>query len=471
MAANPNEATVRGICVVLHEGAVMFDQNTNFTRDILGVMPAIQHPQNLTTGFKQIINNTPATNFFLSHMPTINFTYKLQWVTNVATGLLVGIRSLCTHATADVNVALAGELLHTAYVTPDHVFVTDAMRVDYALLDFVTIKAQWHVQHKLLNAGVNSAALQQQARDNHPLMQNIPTNQPCYQVVPSLYNNQGYDINSAVQDGYNVVLREKLLMFKTMNHVYPVDIYNRQFGEWWPLQLQDFNLRFEDDIKLQELIQPHTQIMHDGNPITAFRSTLVKTKLYIRSRDSGRQEDKPLDGLNYSHPLINRFRGVGAVECVASGVLPDLFFIYCEREYTPIMTIYQPPKVTRIRLKVRDQHYRMYEGEQIGKADIISATRRNSNKMADMGDLYKRFGGALLKVSDFGSLLDDQLQTFATKLKFTVDHEDEPILDNKDDEYKAHILLPVRTTVLFVFRDGVVLNGKYDQMEFRQTNL
>ncbi len=471
LAANPNQAQVRGVCVVLHEGPVLFDQNTHFLRDVLAVIPPTQHPQNLTTGIKRIINSNFPTNFFQSLLPTINFVYKIQWVITVATGAFVVNRTLCTHPTQNVVFAFAGQQIYQAYVSESHAYVTPAMRVAYGLLDFILFKAAWHNQQKALNGGVNGAALQQTARDNHPLTREIPTDQPCFQVVPALYNNQGYDINEAVHDGFRVVLREKLLMFKTMNHVYPFDIYNRQFGEWWPIQLQDFNLRFEDDFKLQELVAP-SQIMSDDQSLQSVTGSCVNTRLYIRSRDSGRQEEKPLDGINYSHPFIQRFQGIGEVECIASGVLPDLFFIYGERVYTPTKCVFHPPKVSSIQLKVKNQPYRMYEGGRISQYDIRSATRRNSHKMANADKLGARFGGALFKVSDFGSLLDSQLQTFSTNLSFTVDYENEPAQDNnKDAEYNNHISLPVRTTVLFVFRDGVVLNGKYDQMEFRQTNL
>ena len=61
--------------------------------------------------------------------------------------------------------------------------------------------------------------------------------------------------------------------------------------------------------------------------------------------------------------------------------------------------------------------------------------------------------------------------SYKTELEFVLSYEQEPREQCDIDSYERTIQQDVRGTVLFVHRGSVILEGKYDQMQFMRSNL
>lgn len=333
-------------------------------------------------------------------------------------------------------------------------------------------------------------------------------------ISPGFLENVGVNVvrPTVYRNTANIQLREKLFAYKTANFLAPFKIY-QQFGEFYPLQLQDYTLRFEMSSDFSQLIS-HYQ----SRDIINTAETRIKnikggeTIIYVRSRDSANQEDKELERIAYLYPEIERFTKRTpydqdiVVKCLCGSPIPDYFFIYIER--VAGSNVYdtfenEPPKVKTIYIKRNGQQIRIYNQTQLSKFDLVDMTRRNSHPRADMKQLYEEFGGVLISKYDLGTLLDEQVTTYLLDLEFSIELELEPnnepvartepglivyledqfndndalqthwdgVQDEADTRYIARTHLDTQTTVLFLYENGSRLEGDALKMEFKKTTI
>ena len=312
-----------------------------------------------------------------------------------------------------------------------------------------------------------------------------------------------------LRDTASVKLREKLFGYKTVNFLNPFKLY-RQFGEWYPLALQDYRLSFNMSQDFSQLIlHNQSRDLHQTNAAISIKE--IKggdTTIYVRSRDSEHQEDKELEKVLYVYPEMKRFTKVTPhnepiiVKCVCGTPIPDYFFLYIERIDDAIYQRFEneSPKVVGLSIKRNGQQIRIYNETQLSKFDLLDMTRRNSHPRADMRQLYEEFGGVLINRYDLGTLLDEQVTTYELNLEFTIVLELEPnsetvsktesnLLAAVDDavgnlnlsaaetasqqaanaRYDLRIQQDTRATVLFLYDGGSRLEGTSVKMEFVQT--
>ena len=115
----------------------------------------------------------------------------------------------------------------------------------------------------------------------------------------------------------------------------------------------------------------------------------------------------------------------------------------------------------------------MYEDSSLTERDLFDVTRRNSHPEADLKQLYKEFGGVLIRRSDLGNLLDDQLDIGNIELEFEVEwkaEEDTRSTDNPVPDYYTHrTAQSCKAHCVFVYVDGNRLQGTSRLMDFTQT--
>jgi hypothetical protein len=324
-------------------------------------------------------------------------------------------------------------------------------------------------------------------------------------IVP-FFIGESVCVPTKVENQYTVKLREKLFGYKTVGFLKPFQIYNDQFGEFFPLALQDYNLTFDMQNDIYQLIGLNQLTKYGVKNIISDES-----RIFIRSKDGVNQDDKELEKVAYSYPEIQRYTSLtkhtgetvaGAVAkavvmCRSGAIMPDYFFVYAERRDTTGGYSNEPPKVVQLEIRRNQQSIRMYHDTVMTKHDILDMTRRNSHPRADQKQLYSDYGGVLISRYDIGTILDDQLDTKLLELEFTVTLEREPsevipvgilpdMVDELDNQhgnnlvsdqvqerivdaearYRARIQKDTQTTVLFIWGDGSNLAGNARKMEF-----
>jgi hypothetical protein len=312
-----------------------------------------------------------------------------------------------------------------------------------------------------------------------------------------------------------VTLREKLFGYKTLNCLQPSKIFP-QFGEYYPITLQDYRLSFQLNSSARHLFK-HSQTTGIGTDVEIGKVLVAHpTRVYVRSRDSEVQSDKELIKANFFYPEIERFQTVTShvgevvatpmakvqIKCVTGSRLPDYFFFYVER-ITADLGVYEHecPKIESIKIKRNSQATRIYTGGTITKYDLYDCTRRNSHPRADLEELFREYGGVLLSKFDVGTLLSSQLATFRLDLEFEIELAREPnnedvlsinqgfldVLDAgalangnveqeitaqraaADARYLERIVYDTQTTVLFIYENGSNLVGEPRKLVFKKT--
>ena len=176
-----------------------------------------------------------------------------------------------------------------------------------------------------------------------------------------------------------VTLREKLFGYKTLNCLQPDKIFP-QFGEYYPITLQDYRLSFQLNSSARHLFKnSQTKAINQANPVVQIGKVLVanQTRVYVRSRDSEVQSDKELIKANFFYPEIERFQTITShvgevvdgpiadvhIKCVTGSRLPDYFFFYVER-ISEDLGLYQHecPKIESIKITRNSQATRIYTG-------------------------------------------------------------------------------------------------------------
>ena len=106
--------------------------------------------------------------------------------------------------------------------------------------------------------------------------------------------------------------------------------------------------------------------------------------------------------------------------------------------------------------------------------ELWQITRRNSHPLADFSDLQKTRGGVLINVADVG---DFKFQEYATQYdRFEptfseISVAEEPTLLSEDPQFSGDMIqniqaLPVKVTVMFIYPDGIRLQGDKN-LEFK----
>jgi hypothetical protein len=323
-------------------------------------------------------------------------------------------------------------------------------------------------------------------------------------------NSANVCVPENVENEYALTLREKLFGYKTVGFLKPFKIFNDQFGEFFPLALQDYNLTFNMQNDIHQLIGIKQLTDYGVKNIISDES-----RIYIRSKDGENQDNKELEKIDYSYPEIQRYTSITShagetgepgshaaakpvVMCRSGCFIPDYFFVYAERHYTTGYS-HEPPKIAQLEIRRNQQSIRMYHDTVMTKRDILDITRRNSHPRADQKQLFSDYGGVLISKYDLGKILDDQLETNLLELEFTVTLEREPsevvpvgllpdMEDVLDDQYQnadvsdavelrqtvataryaARIQKDTQTTVLFIWGNGSNLQGKSRKMEFKK---
>ena len=338
-------------------------------------------------------------------------------------------------------------------------------------------------------------------------------------LAPHFYEEVGIPVAqpTVLKNVGTVTLREKLFGYKTLSCLQPSKIFP-QFGEFYPLSLQDYELTFRVNSDPQRLFKHSQTKVAQIAPQISFSNIVSSepTRIYVRSRDSENQQEKELLKCSYFYPEFERFQSVTThvgesiddpvakvvVRCVTGSRLPDYMFIYSER-ITENLGLYEHecPKIEEIRISRNEQATRIYNSGVLTKYDLFDCTRRNSHPRADLQQLYKEFGGVLLSKFDLGTLLSEELATYRLELQFEITLEREPsnedttsavdqtLVEILDDEfqntvvsdafpdeappasvrYDTRIELPTKTTVLFIYEDGSHLVGEPRKLIFKKT--
>lgn len=287
----------------------------------------------------------------------------------------------------------------------------------------------------------------------------------------------------------SLVLREKLFGYKTLSSYRLDKRIFPQFGEWYPLQLQDYDLQFVFDNNLSQFLAS------GGYPDCAF--VPVKTSnmtLYIRSKNSANQAEKSLLKADYYYPQIERFtsntdhstdaRGVSSpatVQCITSHGFPDYIFAYVERiGFDDVYENSDVPKIGSLQVKNKQQPVNLYSDALSGgimtKFDLVDCTRRNAAPLCNLTDLYKDTGGILLSRHDVGTLMQDQLNTKLIEWEFTFGITQELQDQDRDGgandaRFMTRIQRPTECTVLFIYKNGSWLEGELRKLVFHKMTL
>ena len=338
--------------------------------------------------------------------------------------------------------------------------------------------AEWEAEEKIDDRLYHTL---QEALDDKIVSTRIPTFKGGIVTDPTLLRNRG-----------SVVLREKLFGYKSLNSFRLDDRIFPQFGEWFPLSLQDFYLTFQMDTNYQQFLKPGLRNAANNfsldlnyTPISA-----TQTRLYLRSRDSVKQEDKELIKLDYLYPEIERFTKItthanevvgnspGSIklETVTVNGIPDYFFCYVERLNRPIVVGYESktvPKVKSIKIKTMQQSLRIYSGGELNKWDLADCTRRNSDPLCNQYTNYTEIGAVFISKAEVGTLLQDQFDLARMELEFEIEFEretnDEAPANNA--RYNSLIQRDTQCTMLFIYSGGNRLRGDTYKMEFSKTRL
>ena len=304
--------------------------------------------------------------------------------------------------------------------------------------------------------------------------------------------------------------------YKTLNCLRPDKIFP-QFGEFYPIALQDYNLTFQVSTDPERIFKHSQTKVADLDPTIQIEEVVSTkpTRIYVRSRDSVDQNEKELVKVNYFYPELQRFTSTAShagettndpvavinVSCVTGSRMPDYLFIYSER-ISQTLEVYEHecPKIASVKISRNKQPTRIYNSGELTHYDLFDCTRRNSHPRANMEELYKEFGGVLLSKFDLGTLLGDELATYRLELDFEITLVREPnneetltlpeglaqVLDDNlgNDEvsdlvtdpaalkllrYNVRIQQPTRTTVLFIYENGSHLQGQQRKLVFKKT--
>jgi hypothetical protein len=289
-------------------------------------------------------------------------------------------------------------------------------------------------------------------------------------------------------------LREKLFGYKSVNFLNP-QLF-KQFGEFYPLQLQDFDLTFQKTDDFSQLINyQQAKDLAPVNTIVIKNMSHVNPIIYVRSRDGANQNEKELHKMNYLSPDISRFVKVTShaqdtvgnittikISCSCAKPIPEFFFIYSERLGNNVFEKFenQPPKIKSVEISRNQQKVRIYSNESsfygLSKADILDCTRRNSHPRTDQKQLYEEFGALLLSRYDVGTLMEEQFESKLLEIDFSITLDLEPntevVVGGNDAavnaRYNNRIQQDTQTTVLFLYPDGIQLQGDARKSEFKK---
>ncbi|MEE3193947.1 MAG: hypothetical protein VX289_05435, partial [Candidatus Poribacteria bacterium] len=306
-------------------------------------------------------------------------------------------------------------------------------------------------------------------------------------IVPTFFEPGVSVVNpQSMNNTGTISLREKLFGYKTVNFLNPWKIYTEQFGEFYPLALQDYRLSFTQSQDFSQLIA-HNQSVEFSQDVSIAGITGGDSTIYVRSRNSENQDNKVLDRISYLYPEVVRFTQITpaandiVVRCVCGNPIPEYFFIYLERIETSMDGKYEnePPKVSGLSIKRNGQQIRIYNETKLSQYDLHDITRRNSHPRADMKQLYEEFGGVLINRYDLGTLLEEQqLGTYLLDLEFTIEMENEPnnepfasteanLLNNLDKLHANQTAVTARLVALSA--NQTTVGARVTQLSLNQT--
>ena len=204
---------------------------------------------------------------------------------------------------------------------------------------------------------------------------------------------------AVLQNQVDLVLREKLMGYKSLSCFRMRHPIFPQYDNWYPLLLQDFDLIFNQEKDVNKYLA--------GGHVPGLLITAVSasdTSVYVRSRDGVNQTNKLLEKVNEFYPSIAKFELQTAhdapikIPIVSGEGFPDYVFIYAETvgrsaTYEPI----NRPKIDSLRIRNNQQDCPLYNDGVMTKWDLYDCTRRNAHEHADLQQLYATTGGGSVK--------------------------------------------------------------------------